>query len=152
MGKRVLILLPILLVGVLPFRTAPQTLQIAPSQNLQMCLEGFSACNASRLSPQERQAVKQSTDDDNFEGCLKLNAPEQKEVADAEYDGNLQNCLDGTGTCDRSSLTQDDRAMVVSMDQDRNLRDCVNGSQDCDRAQLAPDEPNATANAVKDRL
>ena len=70
MGKRPLVLGVALLASLLPFRTAPQSIQISQAENFQMRLEGFSDCKLNQLTPQERQAVKQSAEDRNFEDCL----------------------------------------------------------------------------------
>ena len=44
MGKRHLVVFVVLIASLVPFRTAPQSIQISQAQNLQMCLEGVSEC------------------------------------------------------------------------------------------------------------
>jgi hypothetical protein len=107
-GKTPLLFFVILLASLVPFRTSPQSLQVSESQNLEMCVEGFSECNWNELSTQQRQWVKQSTEDRNFEDCFngsfecdatKLDAGQKLDVVRAKHDRDLQNCLDGYDDC-----------------------------------------------------
>ena len=104
MRKRSWILFAILVAAALPFTTAPQNIQVPHSDNFQLCLEGFTACNSQALTPREQQAVTQLNSDRNFEDCLngyidcdtaKLDAEQKNKVARALRDQNLQNCLAG---------------------------------------------------------
>ena len=108
MGQRPLVVFVALLASLIPFRTAPQSLQISQSENFHLCLEGVSECNWNQLTPQERHAVKQSAEDGNFEDCFtgsrecdatKLTMQQKLEITGANHNHNLQNCLDGYGEC-----------------------------------------------------
>ncbi|MGB7848945.1 MAG: hypothetical protein WBL63_25250 [Candidatus Acidiferrum sp.] len=114
MGKRPLVVFVALLASLVPFRTAPQSIQISQAENFQMCLEGVSERNWNQLTPQEQHAVKQSTEDRNLEDCFtgppecdasKLSPQQKLEIARATHDRNLQNCLDGYDECKRDLLS-----------------------------------------------
>ena len=46
-----------------------QSYEPSNSQNLQDCLQGFSACNMKQVDASEQQAVAQAMRDENFQDC-----------------------------------------------------------------------------------
>jgi hypothetical protein len=160
MGKRPFLLFVFLLAALVPFRAFAQRASHSPSENLEMCILGFSECNSNKLTPQEREWVKQSNEDRNFEECLtgsldcnksKLNPQENVQILRSELDRNLQTCLDGYEGCRENLLTDSERHEVGQAARLRNLRNCIDGLADCDRAQLTPQEQKEVADALYDR-
>ena len=87
-----------------------------------MWLEGFSACNRNRLTPEEQQAVKQSVADENVESCFNgwlpcdvaaLDRRQKREIGRTMRERNLQNCLDEYSECNPGLLTDAERRETV---------------------------------------
>lgn len=53
---------------------------------------------------------------------------------------NIQNCLDGLGSCNRSLLTPPQASQLASVQHDQNLWTCFSGYGNCNQSLLTSDE------------
>ena len=61
-------------------------------------------------------------------------------AAPADREANLQACIRGSSSCDRSRLTESERTEVVRADHARNVTACRRGFETCERADLSEAE------------
>jgi hypothetical protein len=89
-------------------------------KNYNNCLHGYSGCDPSRL-----------TDD------------EKTQIQKAAHQRNYNNCLHGYSGCDASRLTDAERAPVQEASHQRNYNSCLHGYSGCDVSVLTDAEKSA---------
>jgi Protein of unknown function (DUF3761) len=129
-------------------------------QNLSNCLQGFSTCDVSQLSPAERSQVEQAAHQRNYRDCIngfsscnrfKLTESERPQVQQAAHQRNYRDCLNGFSSCDPSKLTESERPQIQLAAHQRNYRDCLNGFSSCNPSKLTESERPLVQQAAHQR-
>ncbi len=132
---------------------------LAADANFERCFVNDRSCNAVRLTAEERQRIFEQHRRMHFEDCLaglrcnqrSLTGDELRRVQDATVVRNLRLCLKGDSSCEKSILTDAQRANVGLADSARNFEFCLGGLTACDGAALSDAQRAAVRAAYLER-
>lgn len=132
---------------------------LAADANFERCFANDRSCTAVRLTAEERQRIFEQHRRMHFEDCLaglrcnqrSLTGYELRRVREATVVRNLQLCLKGDSSCERSILTDAQREQVELADSARNYEFCLGGLTACDGAALSDAQRAAVRAAYLER-
>jgi len=141
--------------GLLVFsRASPQ--QQENQRNYNNCLRGYSGCDLSTLTDDEKTQVQQAAHQRNYNNCLhgysgcdpsKLTEAEKLPVQESAKQRNYNNCLHGYSGCDLSRLTADEGTQVQRAAHQRNYNNCLHDYSGCDLSQLTEAEKSVVSSS-----